>query len=198
MKLTLQQLERNLQATGEQGGKLSTALSSLLSQVSTLDDIASSFSSFAKMPELVIQEVDIVDLLSKIVNLHAQEGNILFEPRLQSALVFADKHLLGRAFSNIILNGLQSVRQGVYPEIKVTLDIKNLFYRISISDNGKGIEPELIEKIFLPHFTTKQTGSGMGLAITKQGLEQMGAKIWFETSSNGTTFNIEFPQWNRY
>ena len=198
MKLTLQQLERNLQATGEQGGKLSTALSSLLSQVSTLDDIASSFSSFAKMPELVIQEVDIVDLLSKIVNLHAQEGNILFEPRLQSALVFADKHLLGRAFSNIILNGLQSVRQGVYPEIKVTLDIKNLFYRISISDNGKGIEPELIEKIFLPHFTTKQTGSGMGLAITKQGLEQMGAKIWFETSSNGTTFNIEFPQGNRY
>ena len=99
----------------------------------------------------------------------------------------------GRIFSNIILNGLQANRPGVPPEIQVQLEIQSLKCRVSFSDNGRGINPELIDKIFLPHFTTKQSGSGLGLAISKQGIEQMGGKIWFETSSHGTTFLVELP-----
>ena len=194
MKLTLQQLERMLQNENQQDSKLSKSIGSLLSQVNSLDDIASSFSSFAKMPEPVFAEVDLIILLNKTINLHMQEGNISFQTSLQSAVVMADEQLLGRIFSNIILNSIQAKRPGVPSEIRVRLEMKASRYLISFSDNGKGIRPELIAKIFLPHFTTKQSGSGLGLAISKQGVEQMGGTIWFETSSEGATFYIELNQ----
>ncbi len=194
MKLTLQQLERTVQHENQQDEKLSKAVSALLSQVNSLDDIASSFSSFAKMPEPVMTEVELIDLLTRTINLHVQEGTILFKPTLKNAIVYADGQLLARIFSNIILNGIQSVRPGVLPEIRVRVEIYSSKYRISFSDNGKGIDTGLLDKIFLPHFTTKQSGSGLGLAISKQGIEQMGGRIWFETSLIGTTFIIELPQ----
>jgi two-component system nitrogen regulation sensor histidine kinase NtrY len=195
MKLTLQQLERTLQNENDQHEKLSKAVSSLLTQVNFLDDIASSFSSFAKMPEPVMAEVELIDLLTRTINLHTQEGTILFQPVLKSALVLADEQLLGRIFSNIILNGIQAVQSGVPPKIHVQIEMYSK-YRITFSDNGKGIDPDLLDKIFLPHFTTKQSGSGLGLAISKQGIEQMGGGIWFETSAQGTSFIIELPQLN--
>jgi two-component system, NtrC family, nitrogen regulation sensor histidine kinase NtrY len=193
MKLTLQQLERTLQQENQQDAKLNKAVSLLLSQVNSLDDIASSFSSFAKMPEPVMASVDLVNLLHKVVHLHALEGSILFDPVVSRAFVLADDQLLGRIFSNIILNGIQASRPGMVPEILVRIETHNMKYLISFTDNGKGIGQELVDKIFLPHFTTKQSGSGLGLAISKQGIEQMGGRIWFETSGAGTTFTIELP-----
>ena len=194
MKLTLQQLERTLQQENQQDSRLSKSVDSLLSQVNSLDDIASSFSSFAKMPEPILAEVELVGLLNKTINLHAQEGHISFYNTLENAFIMADEKLLGRIFSNVILNGLQAKRPGVEPEIKVRLEVHRDRYRISFSDNGKGIDPESAGKIFIPHFTTKHSGSGLGLAIAKQGIEQMGGVIWFETSSSGTTFYIELNQ----
>jgi two-component system nitrogen regulation sensor histidine kinase NtrY len=194
MKLTLQQLERMLEQENQKNSKLSRSIDSLLSQVNSLDDIASSFSSFAKMPEPVFAEVELIDLLNKTINLHAQEGKILFNTSLESAVVLADEQLLGRIFSNVILNGLQARRPAVEPEIRVRLEARGSQYRISFADNGKGIDEDLAGKIFIPHFTTKQSGSGLGLAIAKQGIEQMGGTIWFENFSAGTTFYIELNQ----
>ena len=191
MKLTLQQLERTLHKEDQQSDKLSKAVSSLLAQVNSLDDIASSFSSFAKMPEPVITHVELVGLLTKIINLHAQEGTIKLTTTLTVAPILADEQLLGRIFSNIILNGLQAVRHDVSPEIQVTVEKQEQFFSISIADNGRGIEPMLMDKVFLPHFTTKKSGSGLGLAIAKQGIEQLGGRISFETSPMGTIFRIE-------
>jgi len=132
--------------------------------------------------------------LTKTINLHSQEAKIIFQPSMEKAWVLADGQLLGRIFSNLILNGLQAARPGMPPVITVTLLSNRSNYQILFSDNGKGIAPGLIDKIFLPHFTTKQSGSGLGLAISKQGIEQMMGKIWFETSMQGTTFTIELPQ----
>lgn len=192
MKLTLQQLERSLQQ--EQGNdKLKKAVLSLLAQINSLDELASSFSSFAKMPEPVMKPVELVALLNRIVSLHAHECKIIFHTALISAPVFADEQLLGRIFSNLILNGIQAVKDKD-PQIAVTLDLHSPYYSVSIADNGMGIEEELIDKIFLPHFTTKKTGSGLGLAIARQGIEQMGGRISFTTSVDGTIFRIDLPQ----
>lgn len=194
MKLTLQQLERSMQKEDQPDEKLKNTVSSLLSQVNSLDDIASSFSSFARMPEPVMAEVELVGLLTKAIDLHSQEGKIQLEATVSSAAVEADSQLLGRIFSNIILNGLQAAVPGTKPEINIALTEHSNNYRVSFTDKGKGIEPSLADKIFLPHFTTKKSGSGLGLAIAKQGIEQMGGKIWFETSIKGTIFIIELPK----
>ena len=65
--------------------------------------------------------------------------------------------------------------------------------RIEISDTGRGIAAEDIAKIFEPYFSTKETGTGLGLAMCKRIVEQSNGSIWFETSDGGTSFFILFP-----
>jgi signal transduction histidine kinase len=66
--------------------------------------------------------------------------------------------------------------------------------RVSIKDNGEGIAPEMQSRIFVPNFTTKSSGTGLGLAMCKGIVEQAQGKIWFETEQGrGTTFHVELP-----
>ena len=66
--------------------------------------------------------------------------------------------------------------------------------RITFADNGYGIPDDIKEKIFIPKFSTKEEGSGIGLAIAKRGVEHAGGSIWFDsTLGKGTTFYLEFP-----
>jgi two-component system, NtrC family, nitrogen regulation sensor histidine kinase NtrY len=194
MKLTLQQLERSVQGGSAGPEKTQKAITSLLTQVNTLNDIASSFSSFAKMPEPVMKPLELVSLLKRIVDLHSHSGDLRLESEPKEVNVIGDEQLLGRTFSNIILNAFQAARPGEASIVWVKAEVKDATVLLSFQDNGKGIEPEVAEQIFVPHFTTKKSGSGLGLAIAKQAIEQMRGKLWFETASGrGTTFFIELP-----
>jgi signal transduction histidine kinase len=194
MKLSLQQLERNLANGTLSDEKTSKAVSSLLTQVDTLNDIASSFSTFAKLPEPVIHPLDVVGLMKRIVDLHSHTGDIQFRPSFRELYVQGDEQLLGRAFSNIILNAFQAARPGQSSLVTISIQKQGINALIALEDNGKGIEPAQADRIFVPHFTTKKTGSGLGLAITRQAIEQMKGRIWFETVvDKGTTFFIELP-----
>ncbi len=194
MKLTLQQLERALQSGLSSEAKTEKAVQSLLTQVDTLNDIASSFSTFAKMPEPIIKAVELVSLLKRVVDLHAHSGTINFQVRQKEAWVKGDEQLLGRTFSNIILNALQAAKPGTAMRVMITIEKLADTYRIIFSDTGKGMEADVAERIFIPHFTTKKSGSGLGLAIAKQAIELMAGKIWFETvRGKGTKFFIELP-----
>lgn len=194
MKLTLQQLERSLRAGADIRDKTGKALPSLLSQVDTLDEIASSFSSFAKMPDPEIQRLQLNILLKRIVTLHSQSGTILFRSASREIFVMADEQLLGRIFSNLILNAFQAARAGVPAQVEVHVAHVANACLITFKDNGKGIDRELADRVFIPHFSTKKSGSGLGLAISKQGIEQMGGRIWFESvEGEGTSFFIELP-----
>jgi signal transduction histidine kinase len=65
---------------------------------------------------------------------------------------------------------------------------------IEVNDNGAGIPASIQDKVFIPNFSTKYGGSGIGLAVAKKGVEHAGGKIWFESVANvGTTFYIELP-----
>ena len=83
---------------------------------------------------------------------------------------------------------------GRAPCIRVALTSTGTAVRIAIQDNGGGIAEDVRDKIFLPNFTTKATGSGIGLAVARRGIESAGGRIWFETAEGvGTTFFIELP-----
>ena len=194
MKLTLQQLERHLQSGNDLKDKTSKALASLLSQVDTLNEIASSFSSFAKMPVPDIQKLELVSLLRRIVDLHGQSGTITFKHPHGDVPVMGDPQLLGRVFSNIILNAFQAARPGIAARVEIVLERVDDVYRISFKDNGRGIDPDFADRVFLPHFSTKRSGSGLGMAISRQGIEQMNGRIEFTTRpGEGTTFVIDLP-----
>jgi len=201
MKLTLQHLLR-LQAENklDNGKGLEKPIKSIIHQVDTLSDIASSFSTFAKMPLPKNQELELRNIVMETVSLFdtSEDATIELDDQTKegaSTKIMGDSKLYGRVISNLVINGIQSVSNGVKPEIRIKLAFEGDDYiKLAIMDNGKGISDELKEKVFMPNFSTKTEGSGLGLAIAKRGVETAGGKIWFETSKgSGTTFYLLFP-----
>jgi len=192
MKLTLQHLEQLMKQNSFDKARVEKSLQTLLEQLQILNDIAGSFSSFASLPKPVISTVNLTDLLHRTVLFFQNHtlGKVFFRSPTQSLLVQADELLLSRIFSNIILNALQSGLENRPVDVEIETTIEDKFVVVSIKDNGTGIDRALIDRIFLPHFTTKKSGSGLGLAIAKRSLEQMGGEIGFDTSPGGTTFFV--------
>jgi len=196
MKLTLQQMEKALHENTLSAEKAGRSVQTLLQQVEILNDIAASFSAFARMPAPTLRRIEIISLLRQVINLHSdyKEGKVEMDEMTDKVWVMGDEQLLSRVFSNIIINGLQSGEEGKQVTVHVGVKTTPTTCLISFTDNGKGIDADLAEKVFLPHFSTKKTGSGIGLAIAKQGIEQNGGTIRFETvKEKGTTFYVEIP-----
>jgi len=195
MKLTLQHMQYQLKANKLDDEKAGSSINTLLTQVEILNDIASSFSAFARMPAPILERIDLLSLLKKTVDLYSdyERGEVTLHPMTDSAFVMGDEQLFTRIFSNIILNALQSGHTEKIT-VKVKIHRHDHAYLVSIEDNGNGIEPEMVDKVFTPYFSTKESGSGLGLAISKQGIEQSGGEIWFDTKpGSGTTFFVRLP-----
>jgi len=197
MKLTLQHLKRTLSQGNKKDKNISEKpLNTLLQQIDTLSEIANSFSSFAKMPVPKYQRFEISSVLRKTIQLHdnSTNHNILSDIESGNHYVMGDAQLMGRIFSNLIINGIQSVPENTIPKIGISLLINNSQLIIEFRDNGSGIPEEIRDKIFIPNFSTKDAGSGIGLSISKRGIEHAGGKIWFETTNgDGTTIFVELP-----
>jgi nitrogen fixation/metabolism regulation signal transduction histidine kinase len=196
MKLTLQHLQRTLD-TKDKDSAIHKPINSLLYQIDTLSDIANSFSSFAQMPIPDHERYELSQLIRNTVNLHRNQDYGTFKVIVndQEIYTIGDEQLMGRILSNLIINAFQSVA-GHAPVIFVELKrINHNKLLIEVTDNGSGIPENIRDKIFMPNFTTKESGSGIGLAIAKHGIEHAGGKIWFETVlGKGTTFFIELPE----
>ncbi len=194
MKLTLQHIRRVI---SENNPRIDKSLETLLMQVDILSDIATSFSSFANMPIPQNEEFEISEVLRQTVNLYDNDSNakILMNIPEGQFFVNGDQALMGRIFTNLIINGIQAVPNGRLAEIVIFLKQSGTHnVLIEITDNGVGIGEAIRHKVFLPNFSTKFTGSGIGLALAKRGIEHAGGKIWFETEDGlGTSFFIELP-----
>ncbi len=196
IKLTLQQMEKSFQEGRPIPEKVIQSVQSVLHQVDILNEIASSFSAFAQMPELKLESTDVNELLRGTVSLftNSAEGKIIFEPKGETVRARVDKKLFNRIFSNIIINAFQSRKENEAVTVNIGVMATNSNCVISFSDTGQGIRPDLVDKIFIPYFSTKETGSGLGLAIAKQGIEQAGGKIWCESIlDRGTSIFIALP-----
>jgi two-component system, NtrC family, nitrogen regulation sensor histidine kinase NtrY len=197
MMLTIQHLQRTLK---EKSGNIKEltekALETLLNQVNNLNEIATSFSSFAKMPTPKSLRFEISSVLANAVNLHknSSDAKINFDAGDEKYYVMGDEQLMGSIFTNLILNGLQSVPNNRKPEISISIRKHGSVVLIEIKDNGTGIPAGIRDKVFIPNFSTKFAGSGIGLAVAKRGVEHAGGRIWFETiEGEGTSFFIELP-----
>lgn len=190
MKLTLQHWDRRL----EKDDPSRKTVNTLLVQVDTLDEIVTSFSHFAKMPDPEKVDFDIKMILENIVSLHP-DRNIDVEVDSGDYRVLGDEKLFGRIFNNIILNAFQAMSGQTDPHMNVTLSTHETTLTLAFRDTGPGIPDEIQDKVFVPNFSTKDSGSGIGLAVAKRGIEHAGGRIWFSSQQNkGTTFYIELPR----
>ncbi len=198
MKLSLQYLQKAIAEKKPNTEQLIEKIShTLITQINILSDIATSFSSFTSMPEPKSELMDVAMALQKAADLHNDPATAVLTTAIptEAVLVLADESLLVRTFNNLLLNAIQAVPASRKPHLKVALQVKEEEVYISISDNGSGIPEDIRSKVFIPNFSTKYTGSGIGLAVAKKGIESAGGRIWFETEEEkGTTFYIALPR----
>ncbi|MVN78502.1 HAMP domain-containing protein [Hymenobacter sp. HMF4947] len=202
MKLSLQYLQKAINERRPNAEELIGRISqTLITQIDVLSDIATSFSTFTNLPTMRPVRLDLVAVLRHCADLFresdgAENGELrLALPPDGTYTVFADESLLVRTFNNLLLNAKQAVPAGRPPFQEVGVQASGVDkVLITIADNGAGIAEGARDKIFMPNFTTKATGSGIGLAVARRGIESAGGRIWFETEEGvGTTFFIELP-----
>jgi two-component system, NtrC family, nitrogen regulation sensor histidine kinase NtrY len=197
MKLSVQHLQRTWADKNERFEEYLDRISkTLIDEIDNLSAIATEFSNFAKMPNAINQEIDLITKIQTVVNLFINNDvdfSINFHD-ISGISIYADKEQISRVFINLFKNAIQSVDKTKIPHISVEVITDGIFVTIAIMDNGKGIPKEMQEKLFRPNFTTKTSGMGLGLAIVKNIIESCGGLITYETEMNkGTTFKITLP-----
>lgn len=198
MKLNVQQLLKSWRdRIPDFDEKIEHFTKNQIEYIDSLSNIATAFSSFAKMPGARPSEVNLADQIRITLELFRDTEDVTFEvrwPDVRKVVVFADKEHLNGIFSNLIKNGIQSIPPGRHGVIKVRLEVIRDKAIVSISDNGTGIPRELEKKMFTPNFTTKSSGTGLGLSIARKYVETANGRIWFESEDGrGTTFFVELP-----
>jgi signal transduction histidine kinase len=201
MKLSVQHLQRTWQDHApDMDQKMERLTKTIIEQIDTLSTIATEFSNFAKMPKANLEKINVEQILTNSIALfHDYTGvEIVFKNETSlEPVVFADKEQLLRVFNNLIKNAIQSIPEDKKGLIEIFLSTENKQVSISITDNGSGINEEVVDKIFVPNFTTKTGGMGLGLAMVKNIVETANGRIWFETKNSlGTTFHVSLPTYS--
>lgn len=198
MKLSLQYLQKAIKNKAHNVTELSENVAqTLVEQIEHLNQIASEFSQFANIGNPKIEKFDLNDLLKSVIGLHTAGDSIqIFWEQLSNKIIIeADKTQINRLFTNLIQNALQAVPEHIIPYIKIASSIHEAKWAlVTITDNGTGIPESVQSKIFTPNFTTKTSGTGLGLAMCKGIIEQAKGEIWFETTlGEGTSFYVKLP-----
>jgi nitrogen fixation/metabolism regulation signal transduction histidine kinase len=193
MKLSVQHLQRTLKESADKA-MIDRITETLIQQIDSLSNIATAFSNFAKMPEAQPTRVDLKQVIEQVIDLYDDEGNIFLNADENDYPVFADRDQLSGVFSNLLKNAFQSVPGERRPRIEIFLRREGGRIITEIADNGSGIPEDQKDKIFIPNFTTKSSGMGLGLAIARNVVEEAQGTIWFSTHyGHGSSFFVSLP-----
>jgi signal transduction histidine kinase len=197
MKLRIQHFQRSFDPNADDADdRIAQFSDSLIEQIDALTNIANAFSNFAKMPKSQFEKVDLVRIVRSVVDTFSAEEHVTINAEIvvDHAYIMADKELMLRVFNNLIKNAIQAIPMHNAGIIEIQLKEEDKKVVIAVRDNGTGISEEMKDKIFVPNFTTKSTGTGLGLAMVKQIIESHDGQISFESEPGNTVFTIRLPK----
>jgi len=194
MRLSVQSFQRMFDPKDpEIHKKVDEYSKTLIQQIDTMSKIAEAFSNFAKMPAQNLEQLDIVEVVERALEIFPSE-NIKFSATSSEIIAIADKDQINRIVNNLVKNAIQSVPENKIPDIEVELSEKDEHVYIKVKDNGSGIDDTISQKIFEPKFTTKTSGMGLGLPMIKNIIETYNGSISYDTTKGkGTVFVVSFP-----
>ncbi|MEM6701072.1 MAG: ATP-binding protein [Acidobacteriota bacterium] len=171
-------------------------LTNILEQVDVLQETASDFSAYSRIPQALFEVGDLARSVSEIVDAYRASPppgiEVRFEANPSSIPAKFDEGLLSRAVRNLVENSLRASEGGGLVETLVAAD--DAAVRIEVRDRGPGVEPENLRRIFEPYFSTSTGGTGLGLPIVRQVVEQHGGEVSAENrSGGGLRVLIEIP-----
>jgi signal transduction histidine kinase len=194
MVLQLEVLKTKL---GEQAGAVAPQLEVLTSEIRRLDRVVKTFLDFTRPVELHPVETDVEALIEDVFRSAQGEAmrhqvRMLLE-RDGPAKVRVDRDLMKQALLNLVLNGCQAMPSG--GELKVSTRTRERQVEIEIADQGVGIPPEARSRVFSLYYTTKPSGSGVGLAMSYRIIQLHNGSIDFSSEVNrGTVFRLALPR----
>jgi len=157
-----------------------------------------SYRMLTQLPSPVFEEISVIDLMNDVSVLMSQELKIanvicMITVNPDTLVMHADRKMIEQALINLVKNAKEATMESENPEIMIKA-IQNTRGNciITIKDNGHGMEQELIDKIFVPFFTTKDKGTGIGLSLTRQIIQvHKGSINVISSKGEGTTVTLE-------
>ena len=198
LNINLQLLQEELESmTGENSKRVYRKTQVLQKEVQRLEQILNDFLRFARGQKLELKDHDINEILDEVADFvtpEIKQKKILILKSYDADLpqCHLDSNLIKQAILNIIINAEQAMENGGELMIRTSKDKK--YIQIDITDTGPGIPKDIIDKIFQVYFSTKKTGTGLGLPTAKRIIEDHRGTISVQSEEGkGTNFSIKLP-----
>lgn len=159
-------------------------------------DFVENYRKLTRIPVPMQQLFPVSSLFDDLRGLYpAGAVSFSFSVRPVDLRIYADRAMIEQVLINLLKNAVEACQERSYPEVRVNAFRREGVPVITVSDNGYGIVPEAMDKVFVPFFTTKQGGSGIGLSVCRQIMNRHGGSISvISEEEKGTTFTLQFPQ----
>ncbi len=155
------------------------------------------YKNLTRLPKPSFESLSINNLLARMDNLYSrdmEQAEIKFriEKPAEDKNIWADSQLIQQVLINLINNSIDAVENRSEKSIRLAGELNGDRTQIKVIDSGKGIDPEDSDKVFIPFFTTRKEGSGIGLSLSRQIMRIHKGSIYFHSDKTGTTFIMEF------
>jgi signal transduction histidine kinase len=176
--------------------ELSQGLRIIKKRSSHLNNFVNTYRQLSELPLPDKKEINFTETVQQTLNLFTQEFkekniNLNFQ-REEDITLLADKQQLEQVIINLISNCLYALKEATNPTITVNVSADTNRVHLTVSDNGIGISQKIKNNIFVPYFTTRKDGSGIGLTLTKSIVEAHDGTIFFKSENGLTTFTLSF------
>jgi signal transduction histidine kinase len=188
-----------LPVCGGRGGELESIADNIKEEVRKANYMVLNFMNYGRPLKLRLQMVRYPDLINKAMTLlqdRLRESHIEVAREIPEGLplMHVDPELMRNCLCNFISNAAQAMPEGGKITLGARIDTEEKVFLLTFSDQGVGIEPQDLEKVFQPYFTTKEAGIGLGLAITERIIKEHGGGLEVQSlPGEGTTFTVRLP-----
>ena len=200
IKLSAERVLRRWQNNPEQVGEiLESSMMAIIQETEGLSVLINEFRTLSKPMEPSNSLTFLKESVEEVINAYSGSyPNVKFNmEHIQTDIqIKIDKHRLSQIITNLVINSIDSMNGSGEIELRTDIVKKRevCYCRISVKDSGKGISAQEGRQIFTPYFTTKESGTGLGLPIVERIVTDHGGTIWFDSAEGiGTTFYIDLP-----
>lgn len=198
-EMVMRSREEGRELTEEQRQDIMTSLKTIDQRSRSLKEFTHNFRLVGQVPEPRLESIAVHDMVKDALNLFAKElekENVHLHVRIPAdVIIYADRSLTQQVFINLFKNAIEAmVNMKEGKKIEVTLDkVGHQFVQVFITDTGAGIAEEDIDHVFIPFFSTKKGGSGIGLSISRQIMQKQRGDIAVQSAvGKGTKFTLSF------
>jgi two-component system sensor histidine kinase HydH len=192
IRLSMQLLDRRL----KRGSVQSSDVALVISEVDRMDALLNDLLAFGEKKNVVLSEQNLLPVIQKCVQLVQPEEStkkirVHVEPENAAVRARIDSQRLTQALMNLLLNAVEATPPS--GDVRVDLRHANQTVAIEVHDSGPGLSKEQQTHLFEAFYTTKPDGTGLGLAVSRELVEEMGGKLTYKNNSPGATFILELP-----